>query len=60
MTYDELPQEIRSIIPRNKFGAARKVNAKLILVQPHYDNNWDRYRLVDGKWEYVNPGTILK
>lgn len=60
MTYDDLPDQIKRIMPKNKFGAARRSNQNLILVKPNYDNTWDRYRCVNGSWEYIQPGTILK
>lgn len=60
MIYEELPDTIKAVVPKEKVAKINKVNANLISLQITYNSAWDRWQLKNGRWEYVQPNTILK
>jgi hypothetical protein len=59
ITYDELPDQIKAIIPR-KNAAAIRGDATKIRILINFDQVWDVWLLRDGKWSYVNPSQFRK
>ena len=55
MTYDELPEVIQSICPRNKVAHCYKLNEDTIIVQVTYDKIKDVWKLENGQWVFHNP-----
>jgi len=54
MTYEELPEQIRSILPKNRFGRADLIRPDHIRTQTNYDLDWDHWKLVENRWVHVH------
>lgn len=55
MTYEELPDVIRSVVPKNKFASARRVSGTRIVVRCNYNDEVDLWVLRGGRWTFHNP-----
>lgn len=55
LVYDELPETIQAVVPRNKFEKAFTRIDGVIAIKTTIDGTWDKYyRTESGAWQYLN------
>lgn len=53
--YKDLPQQIRSIIPKNVVSVVFQISPTKYKIKITYCGSWDTWNLINGKWEFYNP-----
>lgn len=51
--YDTLPETVKAIYPKSKVASAWRTSKGDLLITTTYDEDYDRWREIAGKWQFV-------